>query len=171
MTERTDRPAEVPRPEEDVFKLVAIEFDESVALARSTDAEHERQIAIFDLLEENFFRPQGSGGGPYRLLIGREESRLVFVIRLTDDTEHGRVLLSMTPFRRIVRDYFLVCESYYDAIRHATPQQIEAIDMGRRSLHDEGSEVLRERLAGKIDIDFTTARRLFTLVCALHAKG
>lgn len=162
---------DAPLSDEKQFKLVAIDFDETAALARSTDAEHERQIAIFDLLEENFFRLEGSQGGPYRLIIGLEESRLVLVIRLEDDSEHGRVLLSMTPFRRIVRDYFLVCESYYDAIRHATPQQIEAIDMGRRSLHDEGSQVLRERLAGKIEIDFPTARRLFTLVCALHVKG
>jgi uncharacterized protein (UPF0262 family) len=160
-----------PPAEEGGFRIVAIEFDEAASLALGPNAEHERQIAIFDLLEENFFRPDGSDGGPYRLVLGLEDNRLVFDIRLADNTEHGRLLLSMTPFRRIVRDYFMICESYYEAIRHATTQQIEAIDMGRRGLHNEGSEVLKERLAGKVDVDFTTARRLFTLVCALHVKS
>jgi uncharacterized protein (UPF0262 family) len=153
------------------FHIVEIEFDEGANLAPGPDAEHERKIAIFDLLEENFFRPEGSEGGPYKLLLGLEENRLVFDIRLSDGTEHGKLLLSMTPFRRIVRDYFMICESYYEAIRHATTQQIEAIDMGRRGLHNEGSEVLKERLAGKVNVDFTTARRLFTLLCALHVKS
>ena len=163
-------PPEDPPAEEGLFRIKEIAFDETASLGRSADAEHERRIAIFDLLEENFFRPAGSDGGPYRLIVGLEDNRLVFDIRLSDGAEHGKVLLSMTPFRRIVRDYFLVCESYYEAIRHATAQQIEAIDMGRRGLHNEGSEILRERLSGKIEIDFTTARRLFTLLCALHVK-
>lgn len=156
---------------EAAFRIVEISFDERANLAPGPDAEHERKIAIFDLLEENFFRPEGSEGGPYKLLLGLEENRLVFDIRLSDGAEHGKLLLSMTPFRRIVRDYFMICESYYEAIRHATTQQIEAIDMGRRGLHNEGSEVLKERLAGKVDVDFTTARRLFTLLCALHVKS
>jgi uncharacterized protein (UPF0262 family) len=156
--------------DKEAFRIAAIEFDESAAIARSADAEHERKIAIFDLLEENFFRPVGSASGPYHLVLGIEDNRLAFEIRLTDDTVHGKVVLSMTPFRRIVRDYFIVCESYYEAIRHATAQQIEAMDMGRRGLHNEGSEILRERLAGKIEVDFPTARRLFTLVCSLHIK-
>lgn len=153
------------------FKLIAIDFDESAALARSPAAEHERQIAIFDLLEDNTFRPVGSETGPYRLIVGLKDGRLVFDVRLEDNSQHGSVTLSMTPFKRIIRDYFIVCESYYEAIRHATPQQIEAIDMGRRSLHDEGSQVLIERLSGKIEIDHATARRLFTLVCAFHVKA
>jgi uncharacterized protein (UPF0262 family) len=158
-------------PADERFRIAEIEFDESAAIARSVDAEHERRIAIFDLLEENYFRLEGSDGGPYKLILGLEENKLVFEIRLRGDAgEHGKVMLSMTPFRRIVRDYFLVCESYYDAIRHATTQQIEALDMGRRGLHNEGADVLKERLAGKIEVDAITARRLFTLVCALHLK-
>lgn len=156
---------------EALFRILEISFDERANLSPGPDAEHERAIAIFDLLEENYFRPEGSMGGPYKLVLGLEESRLVFDIRLSDGAPHGRLLLSMTPFRRIVRDYFMICESYYEAIRHATPQQIEAIDMGRRGLHNEGSEVLKERLAGKVDVDFPTARRLFTLLCSLHVKA
>lgn len=153
------------------YKIATIDLDEKIVLRHSADVEHERRVAIFDLLEDNYFRPVGSGGGPYRLLLGVEENRLVFEIALEDGAHHGKVMLSLTPFRRIVKDYFLVCESYYDAIRNASTQQIEAIDMGRRSLHNEGSELLRERLAGKIDIDLATARRLFTLICVLHIRG
>ncbi len=112
------------------FRISEIEFDESAAIARSADAEHERKIAIYDLLEENYFRLEGSEAGPYKLILGLEDNRLVFGVHLADGQEHGKVMLSMSPFRRIVRDYFLVCESYYDAIRSATTQQIEALDMG-----------------------------------------
>ena len=115
--------------------------------------------------------PVGSDGGPYRLRLSVEENRLIFDIRLEGDEEHGKVMLSLTPFRRIIKDYFLICESYYDAIKSAAPAQIEAIDMGRRGLHNEGSTLLKERLSGKIDMDFDTARRLFTLICVLHIKG
>jgi uncharacterized protein (UPF0262 family) len=104
-------------------------------------------------------------------VLGIEENRLVFDVRLEDDTSHGRIMLSLTPFRKIVRDYFLVCESYFKAIRNAPPAQIETLDMSRRSLHDEGSTLLAERLKGKIEVDHDTARRLFTLVCVLHLKG
>jgi len=153
------------------YKLTAIELDEKILLRHSADVEHERRVAIFDLLEDNYFHPVGSGGGPYHLQLGVEENRLVLEIKLEDGMHHGKVMLSLTPFRRIIKDYFLVCESYYDAIKNASTQQIEAIDMGRRSLHNEGSELLRERLAGKIEVDLLTARRLFTLICVLHIRG
>ncbi|HRE61481.1 MAG TPA: UPF0262 family protein [Micropepsaceae bacterium] len=150
------------------FRLAEIVLDESSIARRGPDVEHERQVAIFDLLEANSFQPEGSPGGPYRLNLSVSEGRLVFDLQLLDGAPHGKVILSFTPFRRIVRDYFMVCDSYYAAIRNAAPSQIEAIDMGRRGLHNEGSELLRERLKGKIGIDFDTARRLFTLLCALH---
>jgi uncharacterized protein (UPF0262 family) len=133
---------------------------------RSPEIEQERKVAIYDLLAENHFAPRGSQGGPYHLVLGIAENRLVFDVRLGDGSAHGRVLLSLTPFKRVVKEYFAVCESYYAALRDA-PARLEAIDMGRRSLHDDGATLLRERLKGKIAIDFLTARRLFTLICAL----
>lgn len=157
--------------EASAFRLVAIELDERTLVRRTREIEQEREIAIFDLLEANFFAPRGSAGGPYRLVLGIEENRLVFDIRLPGGEAHGRLMLSLTTFRRIIKDYFLVCDSYFQAIRNAPAHQIEALDMGRRSLHDEGSALLRERLKGKIDVDFDTARRLFTLICVLHLKG
>ncbi len=153
------------------FRLTAIELDEHTVLRRTREIEQEREIAIYDLLEGNHFRPVGSPGGPYRLVLGIAENRLVFDVRLEDGEAHGRVMLSLGSFRRVVKDYFLVCDSYFKAIRSAPPAQIEALDMGRRGLHDEGSELLRERLKGKIEVDFDTARRLFTLICVLHLKG
>jgi uncharacterized protein (UPF0262 family) len=153
------------------FRLVGIALDEASVVRRTREIEQEREIAIYDLLESNSFTPAGSVGGPYNLVLAIEENRLVFDIRLYDDAPHGKVMLSLTPFRRVVKDYFLVCESYYKAIRNAPPSQIEALDMGRRSLHDEGSKLLQQRLAGKIELDFDTARRLFTLICVLHLKG
>ena len=159
-------------PERDEsYRIIDLVLDETSVVRRSPDVEHERKVAIFDLLEENLFVPVGSDGGPYRLRLSVEENRLIFDIRLGDDAEHGKVMLSLTPFRRIIKDYFLICESYYDAIKSAAPAQIEAIDMGRRGLHNEGSTLLKERLSGKIDMDFDTARRLFTLICVLHIKG
>ncbi|MEM9122789.1 MAG: UPF0262 family protein [Pseudomonadota bacterium] len=161
---------ETPDVDKDqAFKLAAIDLAEEIRGRHDPNVEHERQVAIFDLLEENFFRPQGSPGGPYALNLSRVENRLVFDIRLAaDDGEHGTIILSLSPFRRIVKDYFAICDSYYSAIRTASPSQIEAIDMGRRGLHNEGSTLLMERLEGKIELDFDTARRLFTLICALH---
>ncbi len=153
------------------FRLMGVVLDEATVVRRTREIEQEREIAIYDLLESNSFTPVGSNGGPYNLVLGIEENRLVFDIRLSDDAPHGRVMLSLTPFRRVVKDYFLVCESYYEAIRNAPPSQIEALDIGRRSLHDEGSKLLQQRLAGKIEFDFDTARRLFTLICVLHLKG
>lgn len=152
-------------------RLIDVELDETIG--RSTpDVEHERAVAIFDLIEENSFRPvNDDGNGPYKLKLSLAESRLVFAISREDGTDVVTHILSLTPFRRIVKDYYLICESYYDAIRSSTPSHIEAIDMGRRGLHNEGSQTLMDRLAGKIEIDFDTARRLFTLVCVLHWRG
>jgi uncharacterized protein (UPF0262 family) len=152
-------------------RLVAITLDEGSIGRSNADVEHERAVAIYDLLEENVFAPTGHDGGPYTLHLGISENRLAFDIRLSDGTALIVHMLSLTPFRKIVKDYFLVCESYYQAIRTALPSQIEAIDMGRRGLHDEGSRLLMDRLAGKVEVDFDTARRLFTLICVLHWKG
>jgi len=153
------------------FRLVAVELDERTLVRRTREIEQEREIAIYDLLESNSFAPRDSEGGPYRLILAVEENRLVLDIRLEDGEAHGRVMLSLTPFRRVIKDYFLICESYFKAIRNAPPHQIEALDMGRRGMHDEGSALLKERLEGKIEVDFDTARRLFTLLCVLHLKG
>ena len=156
---------------DDPFRLIAITLDERSIVRRTREIEQERDIAIYDLLEANSFRPEGSHGGPYKLVLGVEDNRLTFDIQLEDGTPHGKVMLSLTPLRRVIKDYFLVCESYYKAIRNAPPSQIEALDMGRRGLHDEGSTLLRERLKGKIELDHDTARRIFTLICVLHLKG
>ena len=153
------------------FRLSSITLDERTIVRRTREIEQERDVAIYDLLESNSFAPAGSPGGPYKLVLGVEENRLTFDIQLEDSTQHGKVMLSLTPFRRVIKDYFLVCESYYKAIRHAPPSQIEALDMGRRGLHDEGSKLLLERLKGKIAIDHDTARRIFTLICVLHLRG
>ena len=152
-------------------RLVKITLDEGSIGRSGPDIEHERAVAIYDLLEDNAFAPVDHDGGPYALHLSITENRLVFDIRLEDGTPLMAHLLSLTPLRRIVKDYFLICDSYYKAIRTATPSQIEAIDMGRRGLHNEGSELLMERLKEKISVDFDTARRLFTLICVLHWKG
>jgi uncharacterized protein (UPF0262 family) len=149
-------------------KLDAVEIDELSLAPASRDVEHERQVAIFDLLEENHFEPEGAVGGPYALKISLIDGRLA--LDITGPDFERRHLLSLSPLKTIIRDYFLICESYYEAIRHATPSQIEVVDMGRRGLHNEGSEKLRERLDGKIQLDLDTARRLFTLICALHRR-
>ena len=151
-------------------RLIDVVLDESIG--RSTpDIEHERAVAVFDLIEENRFGPVGHDGGPYKLKLSLAESRLVFAISDGKDRQVVTHILSLTPFRKIVKDYFLICESYYEAIRTSSPSQIEAIDMGRRGIHNEGSQTLLDRLSGKIDMDFDTARRLFTLVCVLHWRG
>jgi len=152
-------------------RLVAVTLD-SRSIARSNaNVEHEQEVAIFDLLDGNSFTLEGRDDGPYRLHLSIAEERLVLEV----STEAGQMtithMLSLTPFRRIMKDYFMVCDTYYQAIRTAPPSRIQAIDMGRRGLHDEGSRILVERLSGKISIDFDTARRLFTLICALHWKG
>ena len=161
-------------PEQDDSKnrIVAVTLDEESIGRSGPDIEHERAIAIYDLIEQNLFAPEGAVGvGPFTLHIGITGNRLMFDIRREDGTPVVAHLLSLTPFRRIVKDYFMICDSYYQAIRTATPDKIEAIDMGRRGIHDEGSRTLQERLKGKVRVDFETARRLFTLICVLHWKG
>jgi len=152
-------------------RLIDVQLVEKTAVRRRAEAEHERKVAIFDLIEANHFAPAVDHPGPYKLYLSAEETRLIFDIRAPDDTELARVPLALQPFRGIVRDYFKVCESYYQAIKTATPSRIEAIDMGRRGLHDEGSRLLQAELKGRIDIDHDTARRLFTLLCVLHIRG
>ena len=152
-------------------RLENIVLDDGPVIRRSRDVEREREISVFDLLEANDFALVGGPPGPYSLTIGIEENRLVFDVRDTHDTPLQKVRLSLTPFRGIVRDYFTLCEAYYEAIKTASLARIEAIDMGRRSMHDEGGELLRERLAESAEIDADTARRLFTLVCVLHVRG
>ena len=152
-------------------RLVAVTLDEKSIGRSSPDVEHERAVAIYDLIEDNSFAPVGHDDGPYALNLSLKENRLVFDIRLADGEPVMAHILSLTPFKRIVKDYFLICDSYYAAIRTATPDRIEAIDMGRRGLHDEGSRILQEALKRKVKVDFDTARRLFTLICVLHWKG
>ena len=164
MTGGADKPEETSR-------LVEITLDEKSVGRKSSDVEHERKVAIFDLLEDNVFALEGREEGPYTLLLSIAENRLVFSV---GDASHKPItsfMLSLSPFRKLVKDYFFVCESYYEAIKTAPPSRIEALDMGRRGLHNEGSQLLMQRLEGKITTDFDTARRLFTLICALHWKG
>lgn len=152
-------------------RLVAVVLDEESIGRGNPDQEHERLVAIYDLVEINSFALPGHAGGPYALHISLHDKKLCFDVRDNSGEAIVRHIVSLTPFRRLLKDYFLVCESYYAAIRTATPAQIEAIDMGRRSLHNEGATLLAERFAGKIECDFDTARRLFTLITALHWKG
>ena len=152
-------------------RLAAVTLDENSIGRSNPDVEHERAVAIYDLLEENTFAPNGGEDGPFTLHLSITGSRLVFDIKRADGAPVMAHLLSLSPLRRIVKDYFTVCDSYYQAIRTATPDRIEAIDMGRRALHDEGSRILLDAIKRKITIDFDTARRLFTLLCVLHWKG
>ena len=156
-------------------RIIDISLDERTILWRSADIEQERRIAIFDLLEENHFAPQRQHpdgyAGPYKLHLSVEEGRLALEIRRGDGSPLETLVLGLARFRRPIRDYFAICDSYYQAIRNATPAQIETVDMARRGIHNEAAELLRERLEGKIDVDFDTARRLFTLICVLHIKG
>ncbi|KAA9383099.1 UPF0262 family protein [Neorhizobium galegae] len=152
------------------FRLYDVVLDDSIG--RSTpDVEHERAVAIFDLVEENSFEPLGHAGGPYKLKLSLVDAKLMLGITTDKDEQVATHMLSLTPFRRIIKDYFMICESYYEAIRSSTPSRIEAIDMGRRGVHNEGSQTLMDRLDGKIRVDFDTARRLFTLVCVLYWRG
>jgi uncharacterized protein (UPF0262 family) len=150
-------------------RLQSVTIDETALGAASRDQEQERQIAIFDLVEENLFEPQDAAGGPYDLSLTMVENKLALDIKGPD--YERRHLLSLSPFRRVLKDYRMICGSYNEAIRNATPNQIEALDMGRRGIHNEGSDLLRERLKGKVGLDRDTARRLFTLICALHWRG
>jgi len=152
-------------------RLAAVTLDEKTIGRANPDVEHEREVAIYDLLEQNSFAPVGHDGGPFGLHLSINGNRLVFDIRREDGTPVVAHLFSLTPLRRIVKDYYIVCDSYYQAIRTATPDKIEAIDMGRRAIHNDGSKILMERLQDKVAIDIDTARRLFTLICVLHWKG
>lgn len=151
--------------------IVELNIDGDSLPATSPDMQHERRVAIFDLLEENQFRPLDSPSGPYIVNIRLEDgSRLVFDVTRSNGSDRGRYTLSLTPFRRIVKDYFMICESYHNAIRTATSAQIEAIDMGRRGLHNEGSRLLTDALRNTVEIEFNTSRRIFTLICSLHRR-
>ena len=151
-------------------RLTAITLDEASIERGAPDQEHERAIAIYDLVEENVFGLPGHEG-PFTLNLGLVAGRLSFDIRKEDGAPVVTHLLSLSPLRKSIKDYFLICESYYEAIRTASPERIEAIDMGRRGVHDEGAGLVIERLSGKIEIDHKTARRLFTLIVALSWKG
>jgi uncharacterized protein (UPF0262 family) len=158
-------------PQDRSTLILEIVLDE-VSIDRNTpEIEHERQVAIFDILEANKFSLDDGACGPYRLRLAIVEKRLVVDIFSEDRSPLTTFVLSLSPLSKLIKDYFLVCESYYDAIKTAPPSRIEALDMGRRALHDEGSRLLIERLKGKITTDFDTARRLFTLICTLHWKG
>jgi uncharacterized protein (UPF0262 family) len=156
-------------------RIIDIMLDEKTILWRSADVEQERRIAIFDLLEENSFAPgrvhEDGYAGPYKVFLRVADGRLVIEIRRADDSPLEAIILGLVSFRRAIRDYFAIFESYRQAIQQATPQQIETVDMARRAIHNEAAQLLRERLAGKIDVDFDTARRLFTLLCVLHIRG
>ena len=153
-------------------QIAQIFLDETSIIRRSPEVEQERAVAIYDLLESNHFAPTGELDGPFHLHLRVEDrSRLVLDIRTTEDVSMREVSVPLVPLRRLIRDYFQICESYYDAIKKLTPSQIETIDMARRGLHDEGSDILRDRLKETVEIDFDTARRLFTLVCVLHIRG
>ena len=156
-------------------RIIDIALDERTILWRSADIEQERRIAIFDLIEDNHFAPQKQHGdgyaGPYRIALSVEEGRLVLAIKRADDSPLETHILSLGRFRRPIRDYFAICDSYYQAIRNATPAQIETVDMARRGIHNSAAETLKDALEGKITIDFDTARRLFTLICVLHIRG
>jgi uncharacterized protein (UPF0262 family) len=160
-----------PAKTKDSNRLVAVRLDESSIGRSNADVEHERATAIYDLLEENSFAPVEHSGGPYALNISLQDNRLVLDIRQENGKPVIAHILSLTPFKRIVKDYYMICDSYYAAIRSAAPARIEAIDMGRRGLHDEGSRILQDAIKRKVKVDFDTARRLFTLICVLHWKG
>ena len=156
-------------------RISKVELDEATILRRNADIEQERRVAIFDLIEDNVFKPLRDFGdgyaGPYHLKISVAEGRLILDMRRSDDSAFETLILSLGRFRRIVKDYFAICDSYYQAIRKASASEIETIDMARRGVHNEGAELLMERLDGKIEVDFATARRLFTLICVLHIKA
>ncbi len=169
-TEEHDAEEQLDWPE--AARLIEVTLDDASIGRNNAEVEHEREVAIFDLLERNRFALENhDDAGPYTLRLSLADNRLVFTVGDTEREPIQHVMLSLSPFRRLVKDYFLICESYYQAIKTQPASKIEAIDMGRRGLHDEGSRLLLERLKGKIAVDIATARRLFTLLCALHWKG
>jgi len=157
------------------FRISKVELDEATILRRNADIEQERRVAIFDLIEENFFKPLRDFGdgyaGPYHLHISVEDGRLILDTRREDGMPYETLILGLGRFRRVVKDYFAICDSYYQAIRKASAAEIETIDMARRGVHNEAADLLMERLKGKVEVDFVTARRLFTLICVLHIKS
>ena len=155
----------------DGARIIDIRLDAASIVRWSREVEHERQVAVFDLLERNAFALKGGFAGPYVVELSLREANLVFRIEAENGGETAELVLPMRPFRRLIKDYFLICGSYFEAIKTASPSRIEAIDMGRRGLHNEGAEKLADALAGKVRIDDETARRLFTLVCVLHVRG
>jgi len=157
-------------------RIIRVAIDNPSVVRYQADVEREIEVAIYDLVDTNTFVPDpaffgGTPRGPYDVTLRIQDNRLVFDIDREDGVKVGAIIFSVQPLRRTIREYFTLCESYYEAIRTASPAQIEAVDVGRRSLHNEGSERLRAQLAGKVDIDFETARRLFTLICALHIRA
>lgn len=154
-------------------RLASVELDAVSLQAPTAEIEHERRVAIFDLVEKNSFDPVGAEGGPYALTLSLQDNRLVFdIVSAISGGDFSRTYaLSLTPMKGVLKDYLMICDSYYEALRGSSPSQIEAVDMGRRGLHNEGAETLKARLDGKIAIDHETARRLFTLVCALYRRG
>ena len=152
-------------------RIVDIQLDGASIVRWNREVEHERQVAMFDLMERNSFRLVNGFAGPYRIVLSLREANLIFTVSDEQGGSAVEITLSMRPFRRIIKDYFLICDSYFQAIKSASPSRIEAIDMGRRGLHDEGAEKLAEALAEKVEIDSETARRLFTLICVLHIRG
>lgn len=155
----------------DDHRIIGVELDERTVIWRNADVEQERRVAIFDLLEGNMFRPVELGGsGPWRLTLRVDDGRLAMDLSEENGSAHGTVVLGLAPFRRVVREYFAICDSYYKAIRNSSPSAIETIDMARRGVHNSAAELLMERLDGKVETDFDTARRLFTLICVLHIR-
>lgn len=152
------------------FRLIGVKLHDKGMDGHSHEVEREREIALFDLVECNQFKPLLSPGGPYELDLGIEEGKLIFNLKLSSGEHHGTFILSLTPLKRVIRDYAAICDSYTSAVGALPPSKIEAIDMARRGIHDEGAFILQERLGSKICIDFDTARRLFTLICVLHMK-
>jgi uncharacterized protein (UPF0262 family) len=151
--------------------IAELHIDEDSLPVSSIEMQHERRVAIFDLLEENEFRPLDSERGPYTLRLGLQDGqRLIFDVARTNGADRGNYTVSLVPFRRVIKDYFMICESYHNAIRTATSAKIEAIDMGRRGLHNEGSRMLSDALRNQVEIDFNTSRRFFTLICSLHRR-
>lgn len=155
----------------DPSRIVGLELDQKSIVRWNSQVEHERDVAIFDLLEGNFFRLVDGCDGPYRVFLSLRESTLILRVHGDDDSEPVEVALGIRSFRRVIKDYFMICDSYFQAIKGATPARIEAIDMARRGLHNEGSDLLQQALEGRVEIDRDTARRLFTLVCVLHIRG
>lgn len=161
----------VAAPEKSRDRLIEITLDAKSLGRANSNIEHEREVAIFDILDGNSFRVDGLDTGPYKLHLSLTDERLVLAISSSEGGEPIELGMALAPLKRIVKDYFMICESYYEAVRTAPPARIQAIDVSRRALHDEGSALLKEKLLPKIIVDEDTARRLFTLVCSLHWKG